>query len=90
MAGTLVVALQGELQNQTMDLIAGAYETISVRKASQLLGISEGDTTQRCGAAGWQLDNGMLAPVRPERPKAESVSTENLKALTDYMTAMDA
>lgn len=46
-AGTLVAALRGELQEQTMDLIAGAYETISVKKATDLLGLSEGETSER-------------------------------------------
>ena len=90
LAGTLVVALRGELQDQTFLLIASAYETISVSKASQLLGLSEGETTQLCTGAGWHQEGTMLTPKKPEPVAAEGVSVENLRSLTDYMIQMDS
>jgi hypothetical protein len=62
MPQTLLGILRGELQVSTMALIAKGYETVSVKRAAELLGLSENEASQRCVAAGWGLNGGMLSP----------------------------
>jgi len=86
----LLHLLQEAVQDDSMKLIALAYETIKVSDAAALLGMSDAATTERCTAAGWALEATMLRPVAPEVASSSAVSQDSLKRLTAHMIELDA
>ena len=57
-------------------LLARAYSTISVNRASHLLGLPQDVTIQECTAAGWHHAGGFLEP-RTGRAEIESIEPPN-------------
>ncbi|KAK9819141.1 hypothetical protein WJX74_009979 [Apatococcus lobatus] len=88
----LVIAVASKLRGQTLDLISGAYTSITVEKASTFLGCSADDTLKAARSQQWELaeDGATLKVTRPPPSQTERSSIKQLQHLSQYVLRLEA
>jgi len=80
---TLVDILYEEFVARTKQLIATTYQSISVKQAASLLGLSESDASKL-----WPEQDGYLYPVLPTKP-LELTTTQNIVSVAEFAVHLE-